>query len=133
MHIPEFGNGDINSPEKALKYKNEYGIDGIMIGRASIGYPWIFNEIKHYLKTQTHLEKPELKERIDVVRQHLNMSVKWIGESLGIVEMRRHYGNYFRGYKHFKQYRIKLVTSFDINELLDTLCEIEENEALLTI
>lgn len=133
MHIPVFGNGDINSPEKALKYKNEYGVDGLMIGRASIGYPWIFNEIKHYLKTQTHLDKPELKERVDVVRQHLNMSVKWKGESLGIVEMRRHYGNYFRGYKHFKQYRIKLVTSFNINELRDTLCEIEENEALLSI
>ena len=133
MHIPIFGNGDIDSPQKVAEVKNKYGVDGVMIGRAAIGYPWIFNEIKHYLKTQTHLDKPELKERVDVVRQHLNMSVKWKGESLGIVEMRRHYGNYFRGYKHFKQYRIKLVTSFDINELRDTLCEIEENEALLSI
>ncbi|MDG1840772.1 MAG: tRNA dihydrouridine synthase DusB [Crocinitomicaceae bacterium] len=133
MHIPVFGNGDVDSPEKALFCKNEYGVDGVMIGRASIGYPWIFNEIKHFLNTNRHLEGPTLKERVAVCREHLEMSVKWKGESLGIVEMRRHYGNYFRGISHFKPYRMKLVTSMDLNEIKETLYEIEENKSLFLI
>ena len=97
MKIPVFGNGDVSSPEKALEYKNRFGVDGIMIGRASIGYPWIFNEIKQYMKDRTYLPAPTLKERVAVTREHLEMSVKWKGEILGINEMKRHYSNYFKG------------------------------------
>lgn len=127
MKIPVFGNGDIDTPEKALAYKKEYGVDGIMIGRASIGYPWIFNEIKHFVKTGEHLPKPGVKERVEVTRRHLEMSVKWKGETLGLVEMKRHYTNYFKGIPHFKDYKTKLVTSFDLQEIYDTLDAIEEN------
>ena len=126
IKIPVFGNGDIDSPEKALTYKNKYGVDGIMIGRASIGYPWIFNEIKHFFKTGEHLPKPTIKERVSITKRHLEMSLKWKGESLGIAEMKRHYGNYFKGVPHFKPYRTKLVTSFDLAEIFDTLNHIEE-------
>lgn len=126
MHIPIFGNGDINTPEKAVEYKNRYGVDGVMIGRASIGHPWIFREIKHYIATGQHLPEPTLKERLDVTRRHLDMSVKWKGETLGVIEMKRHYSNYFRGLSHFKEYRTKLVTSFDLQEIYATLNTIEE-------
>ncbi len=126
MHIPVFGNGDIDSPEKAVEYKNKYGVDGLMIGRASIGYPWIFDEIKHYYKTGEHLPKPTLKQRVDVTKRHLEMSIKWKGEKLALVEMKRHYTNYFKGIPHFKPYRTKLVTTFDLNEVFDTLDEVEE-------
>lgn len=129
MHIPIFGNGDINTPEKAVQYKNTYGVDGIMIGRASIGYPWIFNEIKHFMKTGEHLPKPGIQERVEATRQHLLSSVKWKGETLGILEMKRHYTNYFKSVDHFKDYRMKLVTSFDLNEILATLDEISEHYA----
>jgi len=125
IKIPIFGNGDINTPEKAVEYKKKYGVDGVMIGRASIGYPWIFNEIKHYIKTGEHLSKPSIKDRVDVARQHLEMSVEWKGEILAINEMKRHYSNYFKGIPNFKDYRIKLVTSFDLNEVRETLNEIE--------
>ncbi|MEM9982063.1 MAG: tRNA dihydrouridine synthase DusB, partial [Bacteroidota bacterium] len=107
IHIPIFGNGDIDSPEKALLYKNKYGVDGIMIGRAAIGYPWIFREVKHYLTTGEHLAKPTLEERLAVCRQHLDFSVRWKGEKLGIFEMRRHYTQYFRGFHHFKPFRTR--------------------------
>ena len=133
IKIPIFGNGDIDSPEKAVEYKKKYNVDGIMIGRASIGYPWIFNEIKHFVKTGKHLEPPTIKDRIDVVKTHLDMSIKWKGEILAINEMKRHYSNYFKGIPHFKDYRIKLVTSFNINEIRDTLAEIEQkaNEGVI--
>ena len=127
MKIPVFGNGDIDTPEKALEYKNRYGVDGIMIGRASIGYPWVFNEIKHFLKTGTHLEKPSLKDRVGATIDHLNMSIRWKGEVLGINEMKRHYTNYFKGISHFKEYRMKLVSSQDLTEIIETLNYIEEN------
>ncbi len=127
IKIPIFGNGDIDSPEKALEYKNRYGVDGIMIGRASIGYPWIFNEIKHFMETGEHLAAPTVKDRVEAARDHLMMSVKWKGERLGVVEMKRHYTNYFKGIAHFKEYRTKLVTSFDLQEILDTLAYLEEN------
>ncbi|MDG0973926.1 MAG: tRNA dihydrouridine synthase DusB [Crocinitomicaceae bacterium] len=129
MKIPVFGNGDIDTPEKSLAYKKEYGVDGIMIGRASIGYPWIFNEIKHFVKTGEHLPKPGVKERVEVTRRHIEMSVKWKGETLGLVEMKRHYTNYFKGIPHFKDYKTKLVTSFDLQEIYDTLDDIEANFA----
>lgn len=127
IKIPIFGNGDIDTPEKALEYKNRYGVDGIMIGRASIGYPWIFNEVKHFMKTGEHLPVPGVKDRVEAARDHLMMSVKWKGERLGVVEMKRHYTNYFKGIAHFKEYRTKLVTSFDLQEILDTLSYLEEN------
>lgn len=123
--IPIFGNGDIDSPEKALAYKNTYGVDGIMIGRASIGYPWIFNEIKHYLKTGTHLAPPTLEERINVCLQHLEFSVKWKGNHGGIVEMRRHYANYFKGLDHFKPFRGRLVTAPTVEEIQEILNEVK--------
>ena len=129
MHIPIFGNGDINTPEKAVQYKNMYGVDGIMIGRASIGYPWIFNEIKHFMKTGEHLPKPGIQERVEATRQHLMSSVKWKGETLGILGIKRHYTNYFKSVDHFKDYRMKLVTSFYLNEILATLDEISEHYA----
>ena len=127
IKIPIFGNGDIDTPEKALEYKNRYGVDGIMIGRASIGYPWIFNEVKHFFATGQHLEAPGIKDRVEAARDHLMMSVNWKGERLGVVEMKRHYTNYFKGIAHFKEYRTKLVTSFDLQEILDTLAYLEEN------
>jgi nifR3 family TIM-barrel protein len=128
MHIPIFGNGDIDTPEKAVEYRNRYGVDGIMIGRASIGYPWFFNEVKHFMKTGEHLAPPNLIDRVAAARQHLQMSIDWKGQTLGIAEMKRHYTNYFKGIAHFKELRMKLVTSFDLNEIMDTLQFIEEHE-----
>ena len=130
MKIPVFGNGDIDSPEKALDYKNRFGVDGIMIGRASIGYPWIFNEIKHYLATGEKLAPPSIADRVEAAKMHLEMSVKWKGERLGIAEMKRHYTNYFKGISHFKDYRMKLVTSFDYQEILDLLDYVSANQDL---
>lgn len=125
IHIPVFGNGDVNSPEKALEMRNKYGVDGIMIGRASIGYPWIFREIKHFFKTGEHLAPPTVQERVAAAKQHLLHSVEWKGETLGILEMRRHYTNYFRGFRNIKQYRMELVTNHDLPYLLQVLDEIE--------
>ncbi|MDT8413071.1 MAG: tRNA dihydrouridine synthase DusB [Vicingaceae bacterium] len=124
MHIPVFGNGDVDTPEKAVANKNKYGIDGVMIGRASIGYPWIFNEIKHFMATGEHLAPPTIEQRINVAKRHLEMSIKWKGEKLGIVEMRRHYANYFKGIPHLKEFRIKLVTENNPEILFHTLDEI---------
>jgi nifR3 family TIM-barrel protein len=126
MNIPVFGNGDIDSPQKAVEYKNRYGVDGIMIGRASIGYPWIFNEIKHFVNTGEVLPQPTVQDRVEAAIRHLEMSVKWKGETLGVAEMKRHYTNYFKGIAHFKQIRMKLVTSFDLNEIQETLNMIKE-------
>lgn len=124
IHIPVFGNGDVDSPEKALEYRNKYGIDGIMIGRASIGYPWIFNEIKHFFATGEKLPPPDLAERISVAKKHLDFSVEWKGEKLGMLEMRRHYTNYFRGIPNFKPYRTELVTSENYGHVLEILEEV---------
>lgn len=126
VHIPIFGNGDINSPEKAKLYKERYGVDGIMIGRASIGNPWIFNQIKHYLQTGEKLADPCLSERVEAAKQHLRHSIEWKGEKLGVLEMRRHYTNYFRGLPGVKTYRSQLVTSLDIDHLYAVMDEIEE-------
>lgn len=127
IHIPIFGNGDIDSPEKALEYKNRYGVDGIMIGRAAIGNPWFFREVKHYFAAGEKLDPPTIEERIDVVRQHLRASVKWKGPRVGIFEMRRHYANYLKGIINIKPLRTQLVT-------MDTAEEIEEalNNFILT-
>ena len=115
IHIPIFGNGDIDSPEKAWEYKNKYGVDGIMVGRASIGYPWIFREIKHYFKTQKLLPPPTIAERVEACKNHFEFSLRWKGEKLGVLEMRRHYTNYFKGIPNFKPFRMDLVTSMDID------------------
>ncbi len=123
--MPIFGNGDVDTPEKALDRKNKYGVDGVMIGRASIGYPWIFNEIKHFVKTGTHLAPPTIEDRVNVCRTHLEKSVEWKGEHVGVVEMRAHYSNYFKGIPHFKEYRMKLVTLMEREPLLEVLREIE--------
>ncbi len=121
IQIPIFGNGDIDSSEKALEYKNKYNVDGIMIGRASIGYPWIFNEIKNFINKNKKIKKPSLHERIDTVKRHLDFSIEWKGETLGLIEMRRHYTNYFRGIENFKKFRMKLIESTSYEESLETL------------
>jgi tRNA-dihydrouridine synthase B len=125
MHIPVFGNGDVNTPEKVVEVKNKYGVDGVMIGRASIGYPWIFNEIKHFMATGEHLAEPTIQDRIIAARRHLEMSVKWKGETLGVLEMRRHYANYFKGISHFKEHRMKLVTKDASADVFAALEEIQ--------
>ena len=125
IHIPIFGNGDIDSPEKALEYKDKYGVDGIMIGRAAIGYPWIFNEIKHYLKTGEKLPVPTIADRVEVAKKHLKFSVEWKGERKGLFEMRRHYTNYFRGIPNFKPFRTQLVELENYDEVMEVLDEIE--------
>lgn len=121
IQIPIFGNGDIDSPEKALEYKNRYNVDGMMIGRASIGYPWIFNEIKNFINKNKKIKKPSLHERINTVKRHLDFSIEWKGETLGLIEMRRHYTNYFRGIENFKKFRMKLIESSSYEESLETL------------
>ncbi|OJV13278.1 MAG: tRNA dihydrouridine synthase DusB [Dyadobacter sp. 50-39] len=125
--IPIFGNGDIDTPEKALEYKNTYGVDGIMIGRATIGNPWIFNEIKHYLKTGEKLPPPTMEQRVDVCRRHLEFSIRWKGPVAGVFEMRRHYTNYFKGLEHFKPYRMRLVEAPTFDELDSILKEISND------
>ncbi|WP_425636268.1 tRNA dihydrouridine synthase DusB [Algoriphagus yeomjeoni] len=126
LHIPVFGNGDIDTPEKAQEYKNKYNVDGMMIGRASIGYPWIFNEIKHFLATGEKLAAPGLEERIAVAKKHLDFSVQWKGPKLGILEMRRHYTNYFRGMPNFKQYRAEMVTAETYEHVCDILNQVSD-------
>lgn len=124
IKIPIFGNGDVDSPEKAVAYKNRYGVDGIMIGRAAIGYPWIFREIKHYVKTGTRLPPPTLEERVAVCREHLHKSVGWKGPVTGIHEMRRHYANYLKGLPNIKDYRgllVTLNTKEEIGSVLDQI------------
>jgi len=129
IHIPIFGNGDIDTPEKALEYKNRYGVDGIMIGRAAIGYPWIFREIKHYLNTGETLDPPTIAERLDACRKHLYGSVKWKGQKVGILEMRRHYASYLKGLSHVKEYRTRLVSTESLTELEDILAEVSQHYA----
>ena len=132
MFIPVFGNGDVNTPEKAKLMRDGYGLDGAMIGRASIGNPWFFNQVKEYFKTGRHAKKPSILERIKVARRHLEMSIKWKGERLGILETRRHYSNYFKGIQDFKQHRTKLVTLETVSELMDVFAMLEqENETFV--
>ena len=111
MKIPVFGNGDVNSPEKAMEMRDKYGLDGAMVGRASIGNPWFFNQVKHFFKTKKHLPEPSINERIEMAKKHLTMAIKWKGEKLGVLETRRHYSNYFKGIQDFKKYRTIMVTS----------------------
>jgi len=126
IEIPIFGNGDIDSAEKALEYKQKYACDGIMIGRAAIGYPWIFNEIKHFFTTGEHLPAPTISDRLLAVRQHAEWSVEWKGERLGLVEMRQHYSNYFRGIPHFKDFRRKFLEVFTLEEMNSLIKETQQ-------
>ncbi len=126
MHIPVFGNGDVDTPERAVEMRDEYGLDGAMIGRASIGYPWFFKEVKHFFETGEHLAPPSIAERVEVARRHLEMSIDWKGEKLGVFETRRHYANYFRGIRDIKSYRQKLVTTDDSEGVFKVLDEIEK-------
>ena len=119
-----FGNGDVNSPEKAKEVKSKYGVDGIMIGRAAIGNPWIFNEIKHFMKTGKHLKKPTIENRVAVCKRHIKHSINWKGETLGIIEMKRHYTNYFKGIPNFKPFRNKLVTANRLEDIEQTLDQV---------
>ena len=133
IHIPIFGNGDIDNPEKALEYKNRYGVDGVMIGRAAIGYPWIFREVKHFLKTGQHLPPPTFEERLLVCRTHFEKSVAWKGDKVGVFEMRRHYAQYFRGLPDFKPWRTLLVNAGTPDEVYDLLDALNENYTNVTI
>jgi tRNA-dihydrouridine synthase B len=125
MHIPVFGNGDVNTPERAVEMRDEYGLDGAMIGRASIGNPWFFNQVKHFFKTGEHMPTPTILQRVEAARRHLQMSIDWKGETLGVLETRRHYTNYFKGIPHFKEYRTRLVTSNASEEVFATLADVE--------
>ncbi len=129
IHIPIFGNGDVDSPEKAAELRNLYGVDGVMIGRASIGNPWIFNEIKHFIKTGITLPLPDINQRIEVCKSHLDKSIAWKGAVVGILEMRRHYSNYFKGLDHFKEYRMRLVLSSSYDEIISILEEVRRQYA----
>jgi|TARA_B110000914_G_scaffold132444_1_gene115753 tRNA-dihydrouridine synthase B len=133
MIIPVFGNGDVNSPEKARAMRDDYGLDGAMIGRASIGNPWFFKEVKQYLKNKERLEPPTIEERITTAKRHLEMSIKWKGERLGLLETRRHYSNYFKGIPDFKPYRTSLVTSDTVEEIMKVFQELENNKEAFSI
>lgn len=126
MHIPVFGNGDVNTPERAVEMRDAYGLDGAMIGRASIGNPWFFNQVKHYFATGEHMPSPTIIERVEAARRHLEMSIAWKGETLGVLETRRHYTNYFKGIPHFKEYRTRMVTSNASEDVFATLSEVAE-------
>lgn len=126
MHIPVFANGDIDSPEKAVIVRDKFGLDGAMIGRASIGNPWFFKQVKHYFKTGQHMDSPTISERVQVAKRHLEMAIKWNGEHAGLYETRRHYTNYFKGIPHFKEYRLRMVTSDTKEGVFETFEEVEK-------
>jgi nifR3 family TIM-barrel protein len=125
MHIPVFGNGDVNSPEKAMEMRDQFGLDGAMIGRASIGNPWFFKQVKHYFQTGEHLAPPTMQERLDAARRHLQMAIDWKGEKLGVFETRRHYTNYFKGIPNFKEYRQRMVTNDHYQDVFAVFDEVE--------
>jgi nifR3 family TIM-barrel protein len=133
MSIPIFGNGDIDSPEKAMLWMKEYEVDGIMVGRAAIGYPWIFREIKHFYATGEKLAPPTMEERVESCRTHFEKSIEWKGTKTGIFEMRRHYANYFKGIENFKEYRMKLVQAGTTEEILDLFEEISKLNLILSV
>jgi len=124
MHIPVFGNGDVDTAEKAILMRDKFGLDGAMIGRASIGNPWFFADVKHFFKTGEHLETPTIPERVKTAKRHLEMAIKWNGEHNGLFETRRHYTNYFKGIPHFKEYRLRMVTSDTKEEVFQVFDEV---------
>jgi len=127
MHIPVFGNGDIDTPERAMMMRDEFGLDGAMIGRASIGNPWFFAQVKHYFKTKEHLPPPTIKDRVEMARRHLQMAIDWKGDKLGVFETRRHYTNYFKGIPHFKEYRLQMVTLDNASEVFEVFDRVTSN------
>ena len=127
MHIPIFGNGDVDSPERAIKMRDQYGLDGAMIGRASIGNPWFFNQVKYFMENGEHAAPPSIIERVEAARRHLEMAIAWKGEVLGVLETRRHYTNYFKGIPHFKEYRTRMVTSNASQDVFAALDDVEAN------
>ena len=127
MHIPVFGNGDIDTPERAMMMRDEFGLDGAMIGRASIGNPWFFGQVKHYFKTKEHLPSPTIKDRVEMARRHLQMAIDWKGDKLGVFETRRHYTNYFKGIPHFKEYRLQMVTLDNASEVFEVFNQVASN------
>ena len=133
MHIPVFGNGDVNTPEKAQEMRDEYGLDGAMIGRATIGNPWFFDQVKHYLKTGDKKQEPTIAERAEMAIRHLKMAVEWKGEILGVLETRRHYGNYFKGIANFKETKSKILNEKDPETIIKELEGVKKNfsEAVL--
>ena len=124
MHIPVFGNGDVNSPEKAKEMRDDFGLDGAMIGRASIGNPWFFDQVKHYLSTGNKKEEPGISDKARMAKRHLEMAVKWKGEVLGVLETRRHYGNYFKGVANFKETKSRILNEKDPIKIFHELDEI---------
>ena len=127
MEIPVFGNGDVDSPEKALEMKQKYNVDGVMIGRASVGNPWLFRNVKHFLNTGEILPEPDINEKIDVCLKHLEYSIKWKGEKRSLIETRKHYSNYLKGIKYIKPYRIRLLTAPELDEVYEILEEIRND------
>ena len=127
MHIPVFGNGDVDTPERAAIMRDEFGLDGAMIGRASIGNPWFFAQVKHYFKTKEHLPPPTIKDRVEMARRHLQMAIDWKGDKLGVFETRRHYTNYFKGIPHFKEYRLQMVTLDNASEVFEVFDQVASN------
>ena len=127
MHIPVFGNGDVDTPERAVMMRDEFGLDGAMIGRASIGNPWFFAQVKHYFKTKEHLPPPTIKDRVEMARRHLQMAIDWKGDKLGVFETRRHYTNYFKGIPHFKEYRLQMVTLDKASEVFEVFDRVASN------
>lgn len=127
MHIPVFGNGDVDTPERAVMMRDEFGLDGAMIGRASIGNPWFFAQVKHYFKTKEHLPPPTIKDRVEIARRHLQMAIDWKGDKLGVFETRRHYTNYFKGIPHFKEYRLQMVTLDNASEVFEVFDQVASN------
>ncbi len=124
IHIPVFGNGDVDTAEKAVLMRDKFGLDGAMIGRASIGNPWFFKDVKHFFKTGKHIDSPSITERVTTAKRHLEMAIAWNGEHAGLFETRRHYTNYFKGIPHFKEYRLKMVTSDTKEEVFDAFEEV---------
>lgn len=131
MHIPIFGNGDVNSPERAVLMRDRYGLDGAMIGRASIGNPWFFKDVKHFFETGEHAEPAGLEERVHTARRHLEMAIDWNGEHAGLFETRRHYTNYFKGIPHFKEYRLRMVTAESKEKVFEVFDEVLEKFSVL--
>tara|TARA_Y200000002_G_scaffold337730_1_gene306658 strand:+ start:784 stop:1779 length:996 start_codon:yes stop_codon:yes gene_type:complete len=127
MHIPVFGNGDVDTPERAMMMRDEFGLDGAMIGRASIGNPWFFGQVKHYFKTKEHLPPPTIKDRVEMARRHLQMAIDWKGDKLGVFETRRHYTNYFKGIPYFKEYRLQMVTLDNASEVFEVFDRVASN------
>jgi len=124
MFIPVFGNGDVDSPEKAMIMRDKYGLDGAMIGRASIGNPWFFAQVKHFFNTGIHLAPPTISQRVETAKRHLQMAIDWNGEHAGLFETRRHYTNYFKGIPYFKEYRLKMVTANSKEEVFQVFDEV---------